>query len=412
MIKPFSIALFSLCLILAAPVQAMPEGDMAPNDKQLAELYWQGQESLKKSDWSAARERFVRLETELRKKEPESVDAAVYWQAYALVQARRNAEAKATVERLRRDFPDSRWKKDADSLLRQIDSGADKTVAVAGGDDELAEMAVISLMQAPPERAMPILRKVLQGSHELKVKKRALFVLSQLDDDTARDMLGEIASNSSEPELRQEAIRMLGISGEDKAVERLRSIYAASKSVEDKQSIIQAWLIADRPQLVMQAARTETDEELRKSAIHALGAMDATTELGQLFDSEKSLESRKVILQSMGIAGDSESLAKIASSSQPEEIRVEAIQALGIAGDDETGALLTNIYSSASSEAIRDAALNGMLISGDSDAMLKLYREARNNEEKQKLLRMLTLTNSDATLDMIEAELDKGGKQK
>jgi HEAT repeat protein len=412
MIKSFSIALFSLCLILAGPVQAMPEGDMAPNDKQLAELYWQGQESLKKSDWSAARERFRRLETELRKKEPESVDAAVYWQAYALVQARRNAEAKATLERLQRDFPGSRWKKDADSLMRQIEPSASKTAAADVEGDELAEMAVTGLMQAPPERAIPILRKVLQGSHELKVKKRALFVLSQLDDDAALEILGEIAKSSSDADLRQEAIRMLGISGEDKAVERLRSIYAASKSVDDKQSIIQAWLIADRPQLAMQAARTETDEELRKSAVHALGAMNASTQLRELFDSEKSMETRKVILQSMGIAGDSETLAKISSSNQSEEIRVQAIQALGIAGDGETGALLMKIYRSASSDAIRDAALRGMLISGDGDAMLTLYRQARSNEEKQKLLRMLTLTNSDATLDLIEAELDKGGKQK
>jgi hypothetical protein len=412
MIKPFSIALFSLCLTLAAPVQAMPEGDMAPNDKQLAELYWQGQESLKKSDWSTARERFRRLETELRKKEPASADAAVYWQAYALVQARRTAEAKAMVERLQRDFPDSRWKKDADSLLREVDSAADTTTVSAGDDDELAEMAVTGLMQAPPERAMPILHKVLQGSHSLKVKKRALFVLSQLDEDAAREMLGEIASNSSDLELRREAIHMLGISGEDKAVERLRSIYAASKSIDDKKSVIQAWLIADRPQLVMQAARTETNEELRNAAIHALGAMNATRELREMFDSEKSVDGRKVVLQSLGIAGDSGTLAAIAASSQPDEIRVEAIHALGIAGGDESGAVLTKIYSSASSEAIRDAALNGMLISGDDDAMLKLYREAKSNEEKQKLLRMLTITNSDATLDLIESELDKRGKQK
>jgi HEAT repeat protein len=411
MIKPFSIALFSLCLMFAAPVQAMPEGDMAPNDKQLAELYWQGQESLKKSDWNTARERFRRLETELRKKEPASADAAVYWQAYALLQARRNAEAKAMVERLQRDFPDSRWKKDADSLLRQMDPAADKSVATGVDDDDLAEMAVTGLMQAPPERAMPILRKVLQGSHSLKVKKRALFVLSQLDDDAAREMLGEFASSSNEPEMRQEAIHMLGISGEEKSIDRLRSIYAASKNVEEKQSVIQAWLIAGRPQLVMQAARTETDEGLRNSAIHALGAMDATTELRELFESEKSLESRKAILQSLGIAGDRKTLAEIAASSQPDEIRVEAIQALGIASNDETGALLTKIYSSASSDAIRDAALNGLLISDDSDAMLKLYRQAKNNEEKQKLLRMLTITNSDATLDLIESELDKEGKQ-
>ena len=411
MIKTLSTSLLGLCLLLMAPAQAMPDGDMAPNDKQLAELYWQGQDSLKKSDWSTARERFRRLETELRKKEPASADAAVYWQAYALVQAKRTAEARTTLEKLNRDFPQSRWSKDAESLMRQLQAGSNSTPKPVGDDDELAEIAVTGLMQAPPERAIPILRKVLQGSHSIEIKKRALFVLSQLDEDAALDVLGEIATSSNDEELRGEAIRMLGISGEDKAIERLRTIYAASKSIEEKRGIIQAWLVADRPELVMQAARSETDEDLRKVAIHSLGAMDATSQLHELFASEKSMENRKAILQSLGIAGDSKTLAEIAASNEPEEIRIQAIQALGIADDDHSGDVLSRIYSSANSAEIREAALHGMLISGDSAAMLKLYKHAKSKEEKQALLRMITLTDSDATIDLIESELDKGGKQ-
>lgn len=411
MINKFTIVLFGLFLFAAAPVQAMLDGDMAPNDKQLAELYWQGQDSLKKSDWSAARERFHRLEAELLKKEPASADAAVYWQAYALLQAKRTTEAKATLEKLKRDYPESRWSKDAESLMRQIQAGSGSPPDPVGNDDELAEIAVTGLMQAPPERAIPILRKVLQGSHSIEIKKRALFVLSQLDEDAALAMLGEIATRSSDAELRGEAIRMLGISGEDKAIERLSGIYAASKSAEEKRAVIQAWLIADRPDLVLQAARSETDDDIRKVAIQSLGAMDATSQLRELFASEKSIENRKAILQSLGVAGDSKTLAEIAASSEPEEIRIQAIQALGIADDDHSGEVLSRIYTSANSAEIRDAALHGLMISGDGEAMLKLYKQAKSKEEKQALLRMLTLTDSDATIDLIEAELDKGGKQ-
>lgn len=411
MIKTFNILVFSLCLLALAPAQAMPDGDMAPNDKQLAELYWQGHESLKKSDWNGALERFRKLEASLRQKEPASADAAIYWQAYALMQAKRTTEARATLEKLQRDYPDSRWSKDAESLLHQGQGSASATAATSG-DDELAEIAVTGLMQAPPERALPILRKVLKGSHSIEVKKRALFVLSQLDEDVAIDTLNEVARTATDPELRAEAIRMMGLCGEERAIEGLRTIYASSKSPTDKRNIIQAWLIADRPKLVMQSARTETDEDLRKQAIQALGAMDATTELRELFESEKSMENRKAILQSFGVAGDTETLSRIAGSvQQPEELRVQAIQAIGIADGKDSGATLSRIYASANSQAIREAALQGMLISGDSDSMLKLYRQATSKEEKQALLRMLTLTNSDATLDLIEAELDNGSKK-
>ena len=411
MINKVSVAVLGLCLLAMTPVQAMPDGDMAPNDKQLAELYWQGQDSLKKSDWSTARERFRRLEAELLKKEPASADAAVYWQAYALLQAKRNAEAKATLEKLKRDYPQSRWNKDADSLMRQIQVSSGATAAPVGNDDELAEIAVTGLMQAPPERAIPILRKVLQGSHSIEIKKRALFVLSQLDEDAALAVLGDIATSSSDTELRGEAIRMLGISGEDKAIDRLRAIYAASKTTDEKRSIIQAWLVADRPDLLMQAARGETDEELRKVAIHSLGAMDATSQLRELFASEKSNENRKSILQALGIAGDSKTLAEIAGSNEPEEIRIAAIQSLGIANNDNSGEALSRIYIAANSPKIREAALNGLMISGDSDGMLNLYKQAKSKEEKQALLRMMTITGGESTIDLIEAELDKGGKQ-
>ncbi len=411
MIKILNTLVLGLCLLAGTPVLAMPDGDMAPNDKQLAELYWQGHESLKKSDWTGALERFRRLEASLRQKEPASADAAIYWQAYALMQAKRTTEARASLEKLLRDFPDSRWRKDAEGLMHQAEGGSN-AAAVAGGDDDLAEIAVTGLMQAPPERALPILRKVLKGSHSIEVKKRALFVLSQLDEDVAIDTLNEVAKSAADPELRAEAIRMMGLCGEEKAIDGLRTIYASSKNPLDKRNIIQAWLIADRPKLVMQSARTETDEELRKQAIQALGAMDATAELRELFDSEKSIENRKAILQSLGVAGDTETLSRIAGSGQqPEEIRVQAIQAIGIADGKDSGATLSRIYASANAPAIREAALQGMLISGDSDSMLKLYRQATSKEEKQALLRMLTLTNSDATLDLIEAELDNGSKK-
>jgi HEAT repeat protein len=382
------------------PSETPPSGD-----KQLNELYWQGQEALKNSDWPAALKRFADLEQQLRAKEPKNADAAVYWQAYTLVQAKRTTEAKAAIERLHHDYPNSRWNKDADSLLRQTQSTAVRTDTAAGDAEDIAEIAVEGLMNAPPERALPLLKKVLQGPHSDKVKKRALFVLSQLDEDAALDAVVDVAKSSSDASLREEAIRMLGVSGQERAITRLHELYASSKDTHEKRAIIQAWLVSDRKDLILATARNETDESVRRDAIQALGAMDASSELQQLFDSTHDAANQQAIVQALGVAGNVQGLTTIAESQQPEATRIEAIRALGVAGDEGGSAALLKLYPKATSPALRDAVLQGLLIAGDGEAMVQLYRQAKTKEEKQALLRMITTTNSDAALDLIEHEL-------
>jgi len=407
-------ALFAAAIAAAAALapmvaRGMAEDAMAPARKELNELYWQGQESLKQSDWSTALKRFAELEKQLRAKEPQSADAAIYWQAYALLQAKRTTEAKAAVERLHHDFPASRWSKDADALLRQTQPAAatarESAGAAAGDDDDIAEIAVEGLMNAPPERAVPLLKKVLQSRHSDKVKKRALFVLSQIDEDAALDSVVDVAKTSNDPALREEAIRMLGVSGEDRAIKRLGELYAVSKDPRERRAIIQAWLVADRKDLILTSARNEADGSVRQAAIQALGALDASSELKQLFDSTKDPASQREIIQALGVAGDVKSLTVIAEGTQPDEIRVEAIQALGVAGDEGGSAALVRLYPKAGSPALRDAVMQGLLVAGDGDALLQLYRQAKTKEEKQALLRFITTTNSDAALDVIESEL-------
>src|SRR4051812_20831059 len=56
-------------------------------------------------------------------------------------------------------------------------------------DEELSIAALEGLMAHPPDRALPILKKVLAGSQSTVVKRRALFVLSQINSPEARDIL-------------------------------------------------------------------------------------------------------------------------------------------------------------------------------------------------------------------------------
>jgi len=404
--------LLGLALALAfvvEPAFAAGEDVIPPSDKASNALYWQGQAALKQSDWSTALQRFVELEKLLRKNEPKSVDAALYWEAYALAQAKRTAEAKGVIERLRREFPESRWSRDADALLAQMQPPEKLDSGLV--DDDLADIALQGLLNAPPERALPLLKKVLASQRSIKVKKRALFVLSQLDTDEAVNVVLDAAKNAREPELRDEAIRMLGISGKKTAIERLAEIYASSTSSAEKAHVIEAWLVADRKDLVLKAARNEPDAKVRRKAIQTLGAMNASDELRQLLDATQDADNRRAIIQSLGVAGNTSALTSIAGNANlPQGERVEAMRALGIAGDHGGGAALADLYTKADTPALRDGALQGLLITGNVDAVTKLYRNARTADEKKALLRVLTTMDNDQAIDVIEQELGKPEK--
>jgi HEAT repeat protein len=400
--------LLGLTIALALAVAqafAANETDIVPGDKASNALYWQGQAALKQSDWSAALQHFGELEKLLRKNEPRSVDAALYWEAYTLAQAKRTAEAKGVIERLRREFPDSRWSRDADALLAQMQPATRLDPGLA--DDELVDVALQGLLNAPPERALPLLKKVLASQRSIKTKKRALFVLSQLGTE-AMMVVFDVAKNGREPELRHEAIRMLGISGDKTAIERLTDLYTSDKSADEKASVIQAWLIAGRRDLVLKTARDEPDPAVRRKAIETLGAMGASDELRQLFDATQDAGNRREIIHSLGVAGNTSALTSIAGNTTlPQNERVEAIRSLGIAGDHGGRAALVDLYAKADTPALRDAVLQGLLITGDSDAMIKLYRKASTTDEKKALLRVLTTMGGDKAIDVIESELGK-----
>ena len=100
-------------------------------------------------------------------------------------------------------------------------------------------------------------------------------------------------------------------------------------------------------------------------------------------------------------------LGRIAASNEPEDLRIEAIHALGVAGDRGGSEALVRVYSGASSPAVREAALQGLLVAGDSHAVVDLYRKAKTKEEKQALLRVLTTMDSDDALQVIESELNR-----
>lgn len=268
-------------------------------------------------------------------------------------------------------------------------------------DEQLALAALEGLMVQPAERALPIIKKVLAGPQTKLVKKRALFVLSQVDSPEAQQIL-LTTSRSADAEMRSEAIRAIGIGGDPKTLDSLQQIYQ-SGDADARRDVLHAWLIADRKDAVYQVALNAKSEDEANEAIRILGAMGAAEELRKLGDRPNAASG---LVDAYAVAGDLASLRKIAESAESRDRRLDAIRKIGIVDSAEAHTALREIYTGSTDAEIREAALQGMMISGDEDGVLALYRAAKSAEEKRSLLRYLSMMDGDAAIEAIDAALE------
>ena len=266
--------------------------------------------------------------------------------------------------------------------------------------DSLKMAALEALITAPPERALPIVDKVLAGDNSKELKERALFILSQMDTAEAQTRLLAYARDS-QGELQDEAIRMIGIGGDSEALAGLGDLYSNGNG-DVREAVLQAYLIADDTDAVFQIAANASDEEEFSDAVQMLGAMGAHDQLRELRGRAGLSES---LIQAYAISGDATTLQELAMDDSNPEIQVQAIEALGIVGGDDVGRTLVGLYQNASSADVKDAALQGLLISGEDSSVLELYRNSSDTEEKRELLEFLVIMGSDEVWDLIDSAL-------
>ena len=261
------------------------------------------------------------------------------------------------------------------ALLAMSASLAQTEVSDVEDPTEVLKIAALeALISAPPERALPLVIKVLDAENTDEVKERALFVLSQIDLPEAQAKLLDVA-RSDDPELSSEAVRMIGIGGNAEALAGLQDLYSSGD--EDlREAVLEAYMIAGDVDAVHAIATNASDADEFQAAVEMLGVMGAVDRLRALSESSGYTE--------------------------------ELIQALGIAGGDDVNATLMEIYRDAETDDIRKAALEGMLISGYDEGVLQLYKESTNINEKRDLLQMLSIMDSDLMMEVIDAALAGG----
>ena len=193
------------------------------------------------------------------------------------------------------------------------------------------------------------------------------------------------------------------------AVELLESVYDKATSIEEKKAILESLVMMDDAQdLALKIVRTETNTELRREAIHMLGVMEATEEMGALYANIDQLELRKVILESMMVADDIDGLQKVLASETNEELRSQAIQMLAVSDDESAAEYLVGLYPNGS-RAEKEAVIQSMMIMDNVEGLISLMKTETDPELKREMLQMLTMMDSEEADQYLFEMLEKKG---
>jgi len=270
----------------------------------------------------------------------------------------------------------------------------------ADADEQLKIAALEALIAAPAARALPLVNKVLAGNHSADVKERALFILSQIDAPEAQSTLLRFAREES-GELQVEAIRMIGIGGNEEALASLGELYLAGGR-DTRDAVLEAYMIAGDKQAVFEIAANADNEDDFAEAVDMLGAMGARNELREL---RSRTGMSDALIDAYAISGDFETLRELALDGSNVELQTQAIEAMGIVGGEQVDTTLVEIYRNAASDEVREAALEGLLISGHDAGVLELYRSSEDSAEKKELLEYLVMMGSDDVWNIIDSAL-------
>ncbi len=368
------------------------------------DAYDKGKEAIEEEEWQDA----VRYFNKVIMAKSELADGALYWKSYALSRMGNMADALKGLDELPKVYASSRWVKDAKALAIELRQSGGRPVAPERVDDEeLKLIALNSLMSVDPDKALPMLQKVLNGTGSPRLKEQALFVLMQDDSPQARQIAMSIARGQSNPDLQRKALEYLGMEGDAQTAPLLRDVYASTTDTSIKRSILQGYMASDDTQGLLHVLSVEKDPELRRHAIDMLGAQGASDELARLYRTEPDARTRQQILQSLGVAGDADQLASVLRVEKEPRLRRAAVQALGIIDEHEAGPLLEQIYAAETDREVRAEVLQSFMVQDNARALINIARKEKDPGLKKKAVEMLSHMDDPAAIEFLMEILEQ-----
>jgi HEAT repeat protein len=231
-----------------------------------------------------------------------------------------------------------------------------------------------------------------------------LFVLAESRSPKARDLLSQVAKGSTNPDVQLRAIEYLGVNNSKDNLQILSDVYKSSNDVHIKRAILHSFMVAQDRGALLQAARTESNPELRLEAIRQLGVMGGASEL---YATESSYEGKRAIINGLMVSGDATKLLEIAKTEKDPKLRLDAINQLGVMGRSKTGDSLAGMYRQESDAGVKKAIINALFVQGNAPAMVDLARKETNPEVRKRIVEQLSVMHSKEATDYLMELLNK-----
>jgi TolA-binding protein len=330
-------------------------------------------------------------------------EGALYWKAYALNKLGRRDDATAALAELRKAYPSSHWLDDAKALEIEVkQSSGQKVSPESESNDELKLLALEGLVQSDPDRAYPILEKLLKGPQSPNLKKRAIYVLALGNSPRSQQLLEQIARGATgNPDLQMTAIQYLGRTGKDaNKTQVLFEIYNSSSDGNVKHEALRAMMSNRDKDHLLQIARTDKAPDMREEAIRAVAGSTTTQEMWTLYQAETDPDVKRTILDYF--SGSTDRLIDIAKSEKDAKLRRSAIQRLGSVKATSSTDALEQIYGGEQDQQVKRTIIDVLASQHNAKALVDLGRKESDIEMKKNIIRRLVEMKSPEATPFLE----------
>lgn len=212
----------------------------------------------------------------------------------------------------------------------------------------------------------------------------------------------------SDEELKLMAIQGLMNADAARSVPLIEGILNSQKSLQLKKQALFVLGQSGDPkaqELIGKIAKGNSSPELQKLAIHNLGIGGKRNGaiLEDVYKSASELSVKKEILHSFMIMGDKERLLGLAKAEKNEDLKSTSIHWLGVSGGRE---MLVQLYSSEASLKLKKDIIHGLFIGGGAKELVQIARSEKDIQIKKEAVRYLSMMNSKESADFM-AELLK-----
>jgi HEAT repeat protein len=255
-----------------------------------------------------------------------------------------------------------------------------------------AAVRVLADLEAP--EALASLKEVALSDQNVEVRRVALRRLgeSHIKSEELIPLLRKVALTETNESLAEAAARAMGDIPGPQALQALEGAYAEARSPRLRRTLVRA--AADRQQeaplalkFLLRVAGSDTDAEVRRSAVAAIGDMEtpeAVAALKELALSGAEAETRMAALRSLGDRRGKEAvevLSAVLKSEKDARMRKTIAASLGETGNDAAVPVLADLAKTDPNAEVRRAAVAALGEIGTPIAREALIRLLETKKE-------------------------------